>query len=67
MPMISISMFPGRTDEQKRALVKEVTEVVSRTCHTPPQDVWITITEVPREHWSIGGKLYSDPQHSPER
>ena len=29
MPYVTVKMIEGRTDEQKRALVKEVTEAVS--------------------------------------
>ena len=60
MPMISVSMFPGRTAEQKRELVREVTEAFVRTCGGKPEGVWVTITEVPAEHWAAGGTLFSD-------
>jgi len=31
MPYVTVKMLEGRTEEQKRALVKEVTEAVSRS------------------------------------
>lgn len=30
MPIVTIKMIEGRTDEQKRALVEEVTQAVSK-------------------------------------
>ncbi|HTJ66760.1 MAG TPA: 2-hydroxymuconate tautomerase [Actinospica sp.] len=59
MPMIKVQMFPGRTADQKEALVKEMTEVIVRTCNAEQEDVWIIIEEVEREHWALGGIMYS--------
>jgi 4-oxalocrotonate tautomerase len=60
MPMVSVTMFPGRTPDQKRAMVEEVTDALVRTCDAQRGDVWVVINEVSREHWSLGGKLYSE-------
>ncbi|AGM10222.1 Hypothetical protein AJAP_39835 [Amycolatopsis japonica] len=60
MPMISVSMFPGRTAEQKQALVREVTDAFVRTCGGNPEGVWVTINEIPAEHWASGGTLFSE-------
>lgn len=55
MPLVQISMLPGRSSEQKRALIAEVTEVVARTCKVVPEQVEILITEIPAEHWGSAG------------
>jgi 4-oxalocrotonate tautomerase len=60
MPMISVSMFPGRTPAQKGALVRELTDAFVRTCGGKPADVWVTITEIPADHWASGGTLHAD-------
>jgi len=60
MPFISVDMYPGRTDEQKKALVHELTEAFVRTCNVPPESVWVVLREVPREHWAVGGRLRSE-------
>ncbi|WP_405583127.1 2-hydroxymuconate tautomerase [Streptomyces sp. NBC_01190] len=59
MPMIRVQMFPGRTADQKEALVKEVSEAIVRTCDAKLEDVWVIIDEVDREHWALGGTMYS--------
>ena len=59
MPIIRVEMFPGRTSEQKRALVKEVTEAFVRTCGGTPQSVYVVITSVDKDDWGTGGELYS--------
>jgi len=60
MPMITVKMFPGRTETQMKALAEEITAAFVRTCNGEPAHVWVVIEEVPREHWAIGGKLYSE-------
>ena len=46
MPYVTVKMLEGRTEEQKRALVKEVTEAVSRTVNAPPENVTVFIEEM---------------------
>jgi 4-oxalocrotonate tautomerase len=60
VPLITVSMFPGRTDEQKRALVEKVTDAFVETCGGNRDGVWVMIDEVPGEHWGVGGKRLSD-------
>jgi 4-oxalocrotonate tautomerase len=62
MPVVTIAMFEGRTIEQKRELVKGVTDVVARVTGNSPDAVHVVIEEVKRENWSIGGLLSPDRQ-----
>ena len=55
MPLVQISMLPGRSAEQKRALLAEVTDAVVRTCKVQPDQVRVLISEIAAEHWSVGG------------
>jgi 4-oxalocrotonate tautomerase len=59
-------MFPGRTQEQKRTLVEEMTETFLRTCGGNRDGVWVVIEEVPREHWGVGGWLSLNPKAEPK-
>ena len=60
MPIIRVEMFKGRSVEQKRALVKSLTESFVNTCGGQPQGLQIVITEVDMEDWGSGGELCSD-------
>ncbi|HHY76006.1 MAG TPA: 4-oxalocrotonate tautomerase [Firmicutes bacterium] len=60
MPIVQIEMLEGRTLEQKRAMVKEVTEAICRTLNATPDAVRIIIREMPFEHFAVGGVLRSD-------
>ena len=55
MPFVQISMLPGRSPEQKRSLLAEVTEAVVRTCKVQPEQVRVLISEIPAEHWGVAG------------
>jgi 4-oxalocrotonate tautomerase len=60
MPTFNIQMFEGRTVEQKRKLVAEVTRVACETLGCGPDSVDIVITDVRKENWATGGTLWSD-------
>lgn len=60
MPLIRVTMFPGREPDQKTELVRRLTETFLEVCGTPGQTaagVWVILEEVPPEHWAVGGKV----------
>lgn len=60
MPIIQMEILKGRTIEQKREMVKEVTSAIVKTLSCPPEAVSIIIREMEKEEYSVAGKLYSD-------
>ena len=60
MPTYHIELFEGRTVEQKRRLVEAVTRVTTEVLGSSPESVDIIITDVKRENWATGGKLWSE-------
>jgi len=60
MPTYHVEMFEGRTIEQKRKLVEEVTRVTCETLGCSPGAVDIIITDVKRENWATGSELWAD-------
>jgi 4-oxalocrotonate tautomerase len=60
MPIIQVNMFEGRTVEQKRKLVAEMTDAVVKSIGVTPEDVRIIIQDMARHDYSIGGKLAID-------
>ena len=60
MPLIIVKMLEGRSVEQKRRLVKAVTEVVSKYTGAPEEQVDVIIEDYAREDWASGGTLYAD-------
>ncbi len=60
MPVVQVEMLEGRSLDQKRALVKEVTDVIVKTLNCPPEAVKIIIREMKPEHLGEAGVLRSD-------
>ena len=60
MPVVQVEMFEGRSLEQKRELVKRMTEVFVEVTHCPPEAVTIILREMSRSHYAEAGVLYSD-------
>lgn len=60
MPVVTIKMIEGRTDDQKRNLVEKVTAAISETVNAPKENVTIIIEEMKKEHYAVGGVRKSD-------
>jgi 4-oxalocrotonate tautomerase len=56
MPLIAISMYPGRTKEQKEAFAKAITNLAVEILKTKAQDVIVTYDEREKENWYISGE-----------
>lgn len=55
MPLIQISQTPGLDDDCKRATIEAVTKAYVDATGKSASSVWVTITEIPRESWGVGG------------
>ena len=60
MPTIQIDMIAGRTLEQKREMVKKVTEAVISSIACKPETVNIIIHENAKEQLAVAGTLLCD-------
>ena len=54
--IIELTLFPGRTKEQKKAAIEIITTKLVETLSIAPEDVFIIITEPPLENWGMAGK-----------
>ena len=60
MPIIRVEMFAGRTEQQKRELVRELTDAFVNAAGGTPESVNVVITDVDKSDWGSGGELCSD-------
>ena len=58
--IVEISMFEGRSEEAKRALVRELFTRIELEAGVPPHSLEITITETPKVNWGIRGRNAAD-------
>jgi 4-oxalocrotonate tautomerase len=60
MPLISITLVKGRSQERIRTLTADVTEAVARALEVPPEVVSVHIHELEPDRVARGGILRSD-------
>ena len=51
--IIELTIFPGRTSEQKQCAITAIKNNLSSNLKIDPKDVFIVINDPPRENWSI--------------
>ena len=61
MPVIRVEMFK-RTQEQKKNLVRELTDCFVKTCGGNKESIKILITEVDKNNWASGGIITSEKE-----
>ncbi|CAM3286859.1 2-hydroxymuconate tautomerase [Vagococcus fessus] len=55
MPIVNVQLLEGRTPEQKKAMVKEVTDAIVRTTGAKKEAISIVITDMKKEDYGING------------
>ena len=60
MPLIQVQMFTGRTPQQKRGLVRALTDAFVETAGSTPESIDVILTDVEPSDWEQGGALFSE-------
>ncbi|MHA6642796.1 2-hydroxymuconate tautomerase [Mesorhizobium sp. A623] len=60
MPVVQVNIKDGRTIDQKREIVRRMTEVLVDVCGSAEERVHVIINEVDEDSWGRGGQLLSD-------
>lgn len=55
MPIFQIQIIEGRSEEQIKKLIEEVTDAAVKNLLVNPQQVRVIVTEIPSSHWGVGG------------
>ncbi len=59
--LIEVSMWKGRTCEQKRDMCSVLTGIISEGLNIDKCGVWLTINEFDKSNWGKGGFLCDSP------
>ncbi|BAH53663.1 4-oxalocrotonate tautomerase family protein [Rhodococcus sp. NPDC057014] len=54
MPFIDVTIGLGRSPEQIRSLIHELTEAAHRAIEAPKENIRVVVREVPETHWAAG-------------
>jgi len=57
MPYINVQITKGATRDQKRTIVKEMTETLVNTLGKSPEHIHIVLQEIEEENWGYSGML----------
>jgi 4-oxalocrotonate tautomerase len=60
MPIAEVLIFEGRTDDQKRLILREVTEALVRSTGAEPERIRVILKEIPTMHFSVAGVSVAD-------
>ena len=60
MPEVVVYLAEGRSLDQKRGLVKEITDAVVKNCGVTPDVVTVSIMETAKHNKAEGGVLFSE-------
>ena len=57
MPVVTVQMYTGRTPQQKRALVRAITDAMVQHAGANPTNLHVILQEVPKENWALAGVM----------
>ncbi len=60
MPVVTVQMWSGRTVEQKRRLVRAISDAMVEHAGCSPEHLHVIIHDVPKESWGRAGVLGID-------
>lgn len=60
MPIVNVKLLEGRTDDQLKDLVNEVTNAVEKTTGANKGAIHVVIEEMKKSHYAVGGVRKSD-------
>jgi 4-oxalocrotonate tautomerase len=55
MPLITVSMYPGRSQEQKRLFAEKITNLAVEILKTKTEHVIVVFDENSQENWYLAG------------
>lgn len=60
MPILRVSLWAGRSKQDKAELAEALTEAMVRAAKVPAEAVTIVFEELPKENWATGGQLHTE-------
>ncbi|MFZ5985934.1 MAG: tautomerase family protein [Bacillota bacterium] len=58
MPIIDITLWKGRTKEQKAEFATAITKEMVKILNAKEESIQVIYHEIEKENWVIGGKVF---------
>lgn len=55
MPIIQVQVLKGRSREEVRGLIVDITDAAVKNLSVKPEQVRVLVTEMEHSHWGAGG------------
>lgn len=60
MPIVTIQMVEGRSEDQKRKIIHDVSHTLADASGSPLEAIRVIIQEVPSTNWGKAGSMAKD-------
>lgn len=60
MPLVHVELLEGRSKEQLKSLVQDITAAITKNTGAPAEHIHIVLNEMAHDHYAVGGVLHSD-------
>jgi len=60
LPIIQVQVLKGRSNEQIKSLIGDLTEAAVKNLSVRPEQVRILVTEFEDTHWAVGTKTMNE-------
>ena len=60
MPLVHIDLITGRSEQQLKNLVRDVTDAIVKNTGAPAEHVHIVLNEMQKNRYSVAGKMRSE-------
>lgn len=60
MPLVHVELIEGRSQEQLKQLVADITDAVTKNTGAPAEHVYVILDEMRKDRYAVAGVLKSD-------
>lgn len=64
MPLVTVEMLPGRSDETKEKMAKAIADAMVSVGGGSREHCWVIFRETTANNWAIGGDMLSSEAFS---
>ena len=64
MPLVSIKILAGHSQQRKDEISRRVTDAISEVAQLPKEAVWVVFEEVTAEDWYVGSRSVAEIKKS---